>query len=205
MAINMFEGARRIAKLVAGVGIIWYFGFVSLDSPYVDIWYSVDWPGNTPILVKERTCPESKMEYRSYVPTSSGKNVSLDVCFVKQIASDGSKVVFYKRDDTVELSKLSIEELEARAKSKEKSRYWGGADYSTEVSDYTKRTISSFVIPKADEAWIESQWWSARWAGIRDATLGLLGGLAALWAFTWATGWIVRGFMGIPRGSDGRE
>jgi hypothetical protein len=33
----------------------------------------------------------------------------------------------------------------------------------------------------------------------------ILIGLGALWAFTWATGWIVRGFMGIPRGSDNRE
>ncbi len=29
-----------------------------------------------------------------------------------------------------------------------------------------------------------------------------LGGLGCLWAFTWAVGWIVRGFMGIPRGLD---
>lgn len=205
MAINMFEGARRIAKLVAGVGVLWYCGYVLMESPHVTIWYSVGWPGDAPILVKERTCPESKMDYRSYVPTSSGKKVSLDFCFIKQIASDGSKVVFYKRDDTVpDLSKLSTEELKARAKSKEERRYWGNSDYSTEVTDYTNRTINAFVIPKADEAWIESQWWSARWMDIRDATLGLLGGLATLWAFTWATGWIVRGFMGIPRGQDRR-
>lgn len=213
MAINMFEGARRIAKLIAGFGVLWYCGYVLLDSPHVPIWYSVGWPGDTPILVRERTCPESKMEYRSYVPTSGGKRVSLDFCFIKQNASNGRKMVFYTRDDTApDLSKLSIAELEelkeklkSRSNSKDERRYLGNSDYSTEVTDYTKRTINAFVIPKADEDWIESQWWSARWKGIRDATLGLLGGLATLWAFTWATGWIVRGFMSIPRGSDSRE
>lgn len=29
-----------------------------------------------------------------------------------------------------------------------------------------------------------------------------LGGLAFIWVFTWGVGWIVRGFMGIPRGQD---
>jgi len=28
------------------------------------------------------------------------------------------------------------------------------------------------------------------------------GGLLFILAFTWAIGWIVRGFMGIPRGQD---
>lgn len=27
-------------------------------------------------------------------------------------------------------------------------------------------------------------------------------GLAFLWALTWALGWIVRGFLGIPQGQD---
>jgi len=30
----------------------------------------------------------------------------------------------------------------------------------------------------------------------------LFGGVLLILAFTWAIGWIVRGFMGIPRGQD---
>lgn len=33
----------------------------------------------------------------------------------------------------------------------------------------------------------------------------LLSGPVVIWAFTVATGWIVRGFMGIPRGQDRRS
>jgi len=33
----------------------------------------------------------------------------------------------------------------------------------------------------------------------------LISGLLFLWAFTWVTGWIVRGFMDIPKGRDHRE
>lgn len=32
-----------------------------------------------------------------------------------------------------------------------------------------------------------------------------IGGLVFLWGFSWAVGWIVRGFMGIPRGHDRRS
>lgn len=37
------------------------------------------------------------------------------------------------------------------------------------------------------------------------ALLWLLPILGAFWAFTWAVGWIVRGFMGIPHGKDSKE
>lgn len=37
---------------------------------------------------------------------------------------------------------------------------------------------------------------------LREYFFNALMGLAAFWAFTWATGWIVRGFVGIPRGMD---
>ena len=35
--------------------------------------------------------------------------------------------------------------------------------------------------------------------------LGLTAGLAFIWAFTLATGWIVRGFMCTPQGKDSKE
>jgi len=39
-------------------------------------------------------------------------------------------------------------------------------------------------------------------SSIADYIGSLAGGLIFVWAFTWGVGWIVRGFMGIPRGSD---
>lgn len=49
----------------------------------------------------------------------------------------------------------------------------------------------------------------ARWTqALKSAgmhLLGMLASLATFWAFTWAVGWIVRGFMGIPQGKDSKE
>jgi hypothetical protein len=40
------------------------------------------------------------------------------------------------------------------------------------------------------------------WEHIGTGLLCLFGGVAFIWALTWAIGWIVRGFFGIPTGQD---
>jgi hypothetical protein len=37
---------------------------------------------------------------------------------------------------------------------------------------------------------------------VSEHLLNMVGSLAGLCFFTWAVGWIVRGFLGIPRGMD---
>lgn len=105
-------------------------------QPYVPISYSIAWPGAKPVL---GPCgSDAQTEYRGDVRTSSGKEVSLILCFERQLASNGQKLIFYKYDVA---SKKAL----------------GNESYSSEVKEYTKRTINAFVIPKADEAKIESE------------------------------------------------
>jgi hypothetical protein len=184
MRINVFEGARRIAKLMALVAVFVYVGYAYMSSPYVPVHYLVKWPGDVPMRV-ERCTPDSVTEYRGSVSLKNGKEVSLDLCFEKQTSNNGQKVVFYKFDTAT-------------------GKYWGNESYNTEVVKYIEAVTQSFVIPLEDEESIEARWWSKRWHGIWEATLYLIGWLAFLWAFTWTVGWIVRGFMDIPKGRDRR-
>jgi len=62
--------------------------------------------------------------------------------------------------------------------------------------------VESFKIPEADESYITRLEWIQTLKQAGQYLLGLMASLAGFWAFTWAVGWIVRGFMGIPRGSD---
>ena len=48
----------------------------------------------------------------------------------------------------------------------------------------------------------DGQWWPQLLKDLGDKALWVISGLLFLWAFTWANGWIVRGFKGIPRGQD---
>ena len=48
----------------------------------------------------------------------------------------------------------------------------------------------------------DGQWWPQLLKDLGQKVLRIISGLLFLWAFTWVIGWIVRGFMGIPRGQD---
>ena len=241
MAFNIFEGSRRVAKLVALLGVLTYGIYVWNYSPYVPIYYVLNWPGDAPILAKDardNVCQDSSMEYRSGVTTKSGKEIALTMCFVKQIASDGRALVFYEKVPLEGAKEFTIEQKRALAAAKTrlnqknqssiesntqydfstfstpelkalqldaKYKYLGNEPHNDKVTEYKKRTLETFVIPVEDQDWIETQWKTERWKDIREATLGLIGGLAFFWSFTWIVGWIVRGFMGIPRGKDHRE
>ena len=65
--------------------------------------------------------------------------------------------------------------------------------------------LNKFQMSDADETFVDE---SRLGLLIRDIGTGLLTAIATLvafWAFTWAVGWIVRGFMGIPQGKDSKE
>ena len=231
MAINIFEGARRITKLVALGGLIWFGIFVFTDTPYgLLIRYKVIFPDVPPVLLsEEQHCEDALSISRDSVSTSSGKNVGIIFCFEKEKTGRFQGLIFYKTEKGTQASYL--QELEqafitaddvgniidaqelateikkiragnATSPTKFESYYRANKSSTPEVTEYTKRTINAFVIPRADEKHVGKQWWSKRWDGIRDATFNLAIGLGILFTFTWAVGWIMRGFMGIPRGLD---
>ena len=48
----------------------------------------------------------------------------------------------------------------------------------------------------------DGQWLPQLLKDLGQKVLGVISGLFFLWAFAWVIGWIVRDFMGIPRGHD---
>ena len=59
-----------------------------------------------------------------------------------------------------------------------------------------------FVGDQCKEIWKEGKWWPQLLKDLGQKVFGIISGLLFLWAFTWVVGWIVRGFMGIPKGQD---
>lgn len=76
------------------------------------------------------------------------------------------------------------------------------ADAIRQMQNTAKSFNSAFKINEQEDNRLNQKWWES-WRSVYGQGLAaMLGGLIALWIFLLATGWIVRGFMGIPRGSD---
>ena len=185
MGINMFEGARRIAKLIAA---FWVGGWIIAAftvSPRVSVIYGVYWPESAPTIITN-DCPYDAASEIQYLETHSGTKVRLELCFLPQPTNDGKQAIPYRLDAS-------------------NGTWWGGKKYSLEVNEYTTRVAQSFRMTEAEQAWIDKRWLTELLKMIGQGFLVALGGLVAFSAFVWAVGWIVRGFMGIPRGADSRE
>jgi len=182
MKINVFEGARRIALLVTGVAILGSLAYAVFNKPYAHAAYSVDVILSTMKLID--SCAENDAtEYVERV-SAEGKAVNIRLCFPAVVWNDGKLAYPFK--------KVSGE-------------VYGSEDkYGSEARAYYKSVAASFSLtPESVEAFNSNQW-KATIAQWKDTAIGLTGGLAFLWTFVVAVGWIVRGFMGIPRGRDSR-
>lgn len=106
MKINMFEGARRIVKLIA---VIWVVGVCIYEfnsKPYIHAYFLIDSPNNVPIRMgeQENNCDEDDArEYLYAQRTSKGTDVSLTLCFKSKIFDDGRKLIPYQVGSTAQL------------------------------------------------------------------------------------------------------
>lgn len=76
--------------------------------------------------------------------------------------------------------------------------------YSSEVLKYTREAADRFAVGASDMEGLEKVRSQALFDQWKLALQVLFGGLAFGWALMAATGWIIRGFLGIPRGQDAR-
>lgn len=129
-------------------------------------------------------CPSDAARERLSTKTSKGTSAWLDFCFRPMVGENGHSFV-----------PVRIEK---------DGRLWGYEHYSSEVTSYAEKFVRNFRMTKQDEEWIDTKGRSERWGQIKDAGLWLIGGLFILWAFSFAVGWIVRGFAGIPSGYDSK-
>lgn len=184
MAINIFEGARRIALLSTGVATIGIVIALFTYDPYMPITYSIAHPTGHFVRMED-SCPSDAGKHYFTAKTSTGKAVSVDLCLLAMsFGKNGDRLIPYKAD--------------------EQGMIWGAASYSSEVSTYERKLEERFKIPLSDEEQIAKEI-SRRYRENMTEGFGyLVAGLAIFGGVVWAIGWIVRGFLGIPLGMDKR-
>ena len=190
MAANVFEGARRITKLIA---VLWIVGVLILESqsirnPYLHAYFEVDSIDSKPIRMdekKEGCGTDGLIEYLDDKSTNRGTNVSVTLCFkAKEFENSVIKDFNFWRTKRDQKSTLVTELSPAQ------------------LSDITNNIAKKFTLTKADEEWADGVVRPKRWKIIQVVALTMVGGLVFIWIFSWILGWVVRGFFGIPSGHD---
>ena len=196
MKINMFEGARRIALLVATLWSAGCVGYAVFNTPYASTAYSIDTIAGTKKLVSD--CASIDGTERVQQTGADGRSIHISFCFPPVVMDDG-KLRYLYRATGEEVGKQSFQFIG------EKGEIYGMEDkYSSQVTGYQKAQSEVFAV--TGEV-VEAARASQRTALIEQWKVSLMilfGGLAFFWVFVAAAGWIVRGFAGIPRGKDAR-
>lgn len=181
MKLNIFEGARRISLLIGAVWVVGWASHAIFSEPYSRVTYS--YPGLSFHMIADECPSDAATEYLER-KSPNGKDVKIELCFLTSEANNGKMLVPYANAG--------------------EGMVWMGERYSTEVDQYTESVAREFQLtPEGIDAF-ESIQRKALFEQWRVAAMFLFGGLAVGWAVVAAIGWIVRGFMGIPRGQDMR-
>ena len=184
MKINIFAGARRIAILIGSIAIVGTLIALVIYDPYVPAEYSLAHP-NGGFVRMQGLCPVDASRHYFSSKSSKNENVSVTVCLLTMpFGKENSLLIPYKVD--------------------ERGMTWGAASYTSEISDYKRIIEERFKMSSSDEELLKkeiSQNYRKNWF----SGLGyLIAGLTIFACFVSAFGWIVRGFLSIPRGMDKR-
>jgi hypothetical protein len=183
MAINVFEGARRIALLLAGIATIGTVLTVVMHEPYVSVVYTIERPDGLFVKTME-PCPSAAGTHYFTTRTNSGKSVSVTLCLAAMTFENGQQLIPYRIDEA--------------------GMIWGAQSYSNEVTTYQRSLERRFRMPESDQAEMEREISRKRLQSAKDAGSYLAIGLLVWAACVTTIGWIFRGFLGIPRGMDRR-
>jgi hypothetical protein len=195
--MNVFEGSRRIALLAGGLWVLGWCISAFNYKPYVYITYSFPGAGKPPVVSESSSYSDSRCPYNSISEhksflTKRKTDVSVSFCFLTVEQQNGTRKISLPLNPFDKFDKLA--------------EIYGGETFYDESSlratNYVKSVVSSFEIPVKDQAEADGRWWKTVASDIGSGFLWMSLGLCVLWVFTLATGWIVRGFMGIPDGLD---
>lgn len=211
MAINWFEGGRRISKLCMGIVIA--VGAATVlwrDDP--DPVLSIRGP-TMPWFVSPDTCPENAYVRYLWDYDWGGENPGLRLCYLP--LADGSIPYAIAPTPPEALEKQAQEKRENErrmAKGEPPTLtinspwFYGAPEYDEKVQTYVSESVASLRITPELATRLSDSLSSVRWEDRKKAfneALPWVAGICGfLWAFTFAMGWIVRGFTGIPTGQD---
>lgn len=189
MSINLFEGGRRINRLLQILIAVGCAASVFIGQPNA----SVDLETSSPSdgwHISGSACDYEKdaIEFGASVDIGESETASADLCFRSSKSDSGDELVPYE--------------------SIGNNRVVLGERYSNVVSDYTKQRAEKVTLSPSEQEsarkLANSAWWKSLRENAKIALVVALVGCVGLWLIGLTVGWIVRGFASIPAGQDRR-
>ena len=184
MAVNMFEGARRVMKLtmvlIGIIGIVIAYN----SEPDINLVYEISYFGENPVRINTDSCNSSDdaTEYSNHT-TAKGNDYDLTLCFKATASNDGKMMIPYMIDE-------------------ETQGILGNDQYDVGVIKYTQSIKSNFSVPSEGEQIVDKQYWPKKIKTILEILGKTALSIFGFWIFCWVIGWIIRGFVNIPMGQD---
>ncbi len=236
MAINVFEGARRISLLCASLAVIgtviWSFTY----EPYISVTYSIDLSNDeidpSKVIWDDPTQEELEKLYEAGTPinpTHKDATTKLDLSTAKPVESIDT-ITTGDFDPDAYIAKYNKSGLTSKKQNKnsqpliqKQNSCPSNTDshyFTTKLSTEEKVSVTlcfgetagseealenNFKIPVEDEKEIRKEFSEKYRKELLEGFGYLLAGLLLFGGVIWAIGWIVRGFLGIPRGMDKRQ
>lgn len=181
--MNIFKGSRRIAAALAVAYVAGWVGYSVLNQPYHPVHYLIARPGA--IAVPVAKCGDDDATAFPAVKLSNGADADVVLCFPPARADDGEMYIPY----------------ESTAGG---TRWRGDSEHSDPVRKYTKQVAASFSAPADLIERSNAARWEARVEQVKESSYAVVIGLVAGWIAVVSIGWVVRGFLDIPKGKDAK-
>ena len=155
MQINIFEGARRITKLIALIWVIGW-GYYLIDyEPHYQPYFQIDFPTSVPKII-DGACERDSASGGSNIITSKGKHVFAIICFNSYYSIDEKKLVPYKKVIPTASLENTITKLENIKSTLRKAHEAGNLDDARHLSNAYLELRNSEIIEKESLIYIAS-------------------------------------------------
>lgn len=182
MAINVFEGARRLLLVIQVLWVLVVMVIAWSVRPSARLELEVTQAGASATPASQECLTGTDAWEWVHPKTALGSQVDVTLCFRAKRFPNGSMLVPFRVDET--------------------GKMWGNSAYSESVRDYTSAYAKSFTLQAAQESKADKETLSRLVMTMLEGLGVAAAGWGILWLVAWVIGWIVRGFVGIPRGSD---
>jgi hypothetical protein len=179
--VNVFAGGRRIAVVLALLLAIatTAFAFIAND-PGPSATYAVHADGSYSVatecnFVNDATTPAEAGHLLGLVP------IEVRLCFKGTPDANGRMSIPYRASD---------------------GTTWLNVEYDPAVQAYIKKYTAEFHPPQDGLDNLRNSAWHGLYLQSRYALGTFLATCAVVWIVSSVIGWIVRGFLGVPRGKD---